>query len=51
MTEQPIAAHCREALEYLRQKAAKAQEIFHTHEPQNTGHDAGDEDPNAWSNS
>lgn len=43
----PINDRCRELLERLKQQA---QESVHTHLSTPLGHDAGDEDPNAWSN-
>ena len=46
----PINEHCKELLERLAISVADAQRSFHTHEPQNAGHDPSDEDPNAWSN-
>jgi len=44
----PISDHCRDLLERLGRHIADVQDTFHTHTPDDAGHDPGDEDPNAW---
>lgn len=46
----PINEHCKELMDRLARSIADIQKTFHTHEPHDAGHDPGDEDPNAWSN-
>lgn len=46
----PINDHCKELMDRIARSIAEMQQPVHTYEPNNFGHDAGDEDPNAWSN-